>query len=130
MREGIISLALGLFFALGAWTVRAAPEGETWAGALPLGAALALMLVGGLMVRGAVAGRMTEPPAQPERDAILRVTALAVLAVLYQQAIGLFGYDLPTAAAAPAALWLFGVRRLLPLCIAAVLCPLVLHVLF
>lgn len=130
MKEGIISFGLGLFFALGALMVHAAPEGETWAGSLPMAAACALMLVGGLMIRGAAVSRAAEIPESTNWGAIRRVSFLAALAVLYHQAIGAFGYDLPTAIAAPTALWLFGVRRVLPLCVAAVVCPLVLHVLF
>ena len=128
--EGLVTALIGAFAVWGASLVPPPPEGETWAGVLPMGAAIFLTLSGLWM---AVAGmRMASGP---DRTPAFDKTAIGVLALfavslLYQQGIVNFGYELPTAIAGPIALWMFGVRNKVGLALSALLFPLAFHVVF
>ena len=126
--EGIVLLLIGGFAAWGAWLVPAPPAGETWAGVLPLGAAVLLAASGGLLVWSGRGGEASAGVALSAGQ--VRVLGLIAVAVLYYAAINRFGYELPTAVAAPLALWLFGMRRPVGLGLAAVLCPAAFHLIF
>ncbi|MGB1238480.1 MAG: tripartite tricarboxylate transporter TctB family protein [Pseudomonadales bacterium] len=118
--------ALSGFAIWGALQVPEALPGETWAGIVPLGAAIALGLISLLEVLSAY--RTQLKPAQTA--GLPQVLSLFLLALCYQGAFSAFGYLLPTAVAAPLALYLFGVRKPLGLLVAALLCPLLFHVIF
>lgn len=128
--EGLALLLIGGFAIWGALLVPSPPEGETWAGVLPMGAALILTGLGGALVYTAL--RSASPN---NADALFsgrswNVVGLIAVSIAYYGAILHFGYELPTAIAAPLALWLFGMRRPLGLLAAAALCPLVFHLIF
>ncbi|SNT73653.1 Tripartite tricarboxylate transporter TctB family protein [Paracoccus seriniphilus] len=66
----------------------------------------------------------------PRLRDMLPVLLLCGLAILYLIAITLFGYLIGTAACAPLTLMLFGVRSPVAMLVAAVLCPLIYHLVF
>jgi hypothetical protein len=125
-------MVMGAFSALavfGALQVPAASEGDTWAGTVPLGAAVALAIISviELIIRLKTSKAQAAcNPNQGTRDVVI----LFVIAVIYQQSFNWFGYLLPTAIVAPLALYLFGVRSPKGLMLAAVLCPLMFHLIF
>ena len=128
--EGLAILALGGFGVWGASLVPPPPVGETWAGVLPMGAALLLLAAGAGLAASAVLGRAEGGEGSPFSRDSLAVLGLVAVSLAYHAAIVRFGYELPTAIAAPLALWLFGMRRPLGLVLAAVLCPAVFHLVF
>lgn len=132
--EGIVIVVIGVAAIWGASMVPPPPEGETWAGVLPMMAAVFLTLAGTSMAwlgsRKAAekSGHQIAFPSLDHRS--LNVLILIVLAVLYHQAIIRFGYELPTAAVGPLVLWLFGVRNKAGLLISILLYPVIFHLLF
>ena len=128
--EGLVIALIGAFAVFGASLVPPPPEGETWAGVLPMGAALLLTLSGVWM---AAAGMRTTlgPDQTPAFDATsIGVLILFGISLLYQRGMVSFGYELPTAIAGPIVLWMFGVRSKLGLALSVIIFPLVFHVLF
>lgn len=118
--------ALAIF---GALQVPAASEGDTWAGTVPLGAAVALAVISVIELINRLNKSKQKDASEPNqgaRDVIL----LFIIAVIYQQSFNWFGYLLPTAVVAPLALYLFGVRNLKGLIVAIILCPLMFHLIF
>ena len=77
----------------------------------------------------AVKAGETIPSPQPGRISI-KVLSLVILAVLYQQAILKFGYELSTAIIGPAVLWMFGVRNKGGIVLSIILFPLGFQFLF
>lgn len=128
--EGIVLLILGLVATLGVWNVPAANDNETWAGIVPFGAGLGLLMISGFMLLGARQSATGGTNKRQDHSATLGVLALFVIAVLYQQSIRWFGYVLPTAITAPVVLYMFGVRSWLGLAISVVVCPLIYHIIF
>ncbi|WP_282609119.1 tripartite tricarboxylate transporter TctB family protein [Pelagibius sp. Alg239-R121] len=129
--EGIVLAVLSIAALWGAWQVPSASTGETWAGIVPFGAALGLLIISGLKlacVRRPATERAADSPIAD--DASLQVIGLFLLAVIYQQSLQWFGYLLPTALVAPVALYAFGVRSWIGLALSAVLCPLIFHIVF
>ena len=143
--EGAALAAIGLFGAWGAWLVPSAPEGETWAGMLPMLTSMAI-LAGGITVgvQGwrAAAESQTDSDATSESESdktdesraaasgLIKVLLLFLLALAYYQAVVWAGYVLPTAVAASCVFAIFGFRKPMPLIAAAVLCPLCFYLLF
>ena len=143
--EGAALAAIGLFGAWGAWLVPSAPEGETWAGMLPMLTSMAI-LAGGITV--GVQGWRAAAESQANSDAasesesdktdesraaasgLIKVLLLFLLALAYYQAVVWAGYVLPTAVAASCVFAIFGFRKPMPLIAAAVLCPLCFYLLF
>ena len=143
--EGAALAAIGLFGAWGAWLVPSAPEGETWAGMLPMLTSMAI-LAGGITV--GVQGWRAAAESQADSDAasesesgktdesraaasgLIKVLLLFLLALAYYQAVVWAGYVLPTAVAASCVFAIFGFRKPMPLIAAAVLCPLCFYLLF
>ena len=143
--EGAALAAIGLFGAWGAWLVPSAPEGETWAGMLPMLTSMAI-LAGGITV--AVQGWRAAAESQANSDTasesesdktdesraaasgLIKVLLLFLLALAYYQAVVWAGYVLPTAVAASCVFAIFGFRKPTPLIAAAVLCPLCFYLLF
>lgn len=129
--EATVLALLSTLAIWGALQVPDASPGETWAGIVPFGAAIALGVIAAISLLSAL--RPADTTAQPSsgsnqgaRDVII----LFIIAVLYQQSFNWFGYILPTAIVAPLALYMFGVRSPLGLSLSVVLCPLVFHVIF
>ncbi|WP_224826470.1 tripartite tricarboxylate transporter TctB family protein [Cognatishimia sp. MH4019] len=90
----------------------------------PLGGSLALLILGVAELWSA------KPSPKTDRQHLPAIGALLLLSVVYIWAISAFGYLLSTALAAPLALYIFGVRNLIGLCAAAVLCPAIYHSIF
>lgn len=131
MSEGVALLAISLFAIIGVWNVPAASDNETWAGIVPFGAGLGLLIISGMMILGAyrTASNSQETSAM-ETSATFEVLTLFAIAILYQQSIRWFGYVLPTAIVAPIVLYTFGVRNWVGLAVSVVVCPLIYHVIF
>lgn len=130
--EGLVIALVGAVAAWGAMQVPAAPEGETWAGVVPMAVAAGLLLAGLSMavtgLRSALAdGRIAG--LVPSRTS-LEVLGLLALSLAYQQSMVMCGYLLPTAIAAPIMLAAFGVRNIWGLAASVVICPLGFHVIF
>lgn len=102
------------------------------AGAAAWGPRTAPMLAGTVMVVAGLAAMIER--AEPQQSDVpareLHAVYLVLLTVGYILSIGVVGYILATAIAAPVFLWLFGTRRLGRLVTAAILCPTALHVFF
>ncbi len=71
-----------------------------------------------------------KPKAETDRQHLPAIAALLALSVAYVWMMAQFGYLISTALAAPLALCIFGVRNMIGLCAAAVLCPAVYHLVF
>ncbi len=133
-KEGVVTLIIGAIAIWGASLVPPPPDGETWAGVLPMSAAICLALTGGLMVWTSLKSKETKAAnsveAQSIKKSTMRILSLVVLALVYHQAVLKFGYELPTAIAGPATLWLFGVRSKSGLALSIIIFPVVFHILF
>lgn len=133
--EGLVILIIGAAAVWGASLVPPPPEGETWAGVLPMGAAICMTLAGVLMTLSgfrasdAKADKETPIP-QPVGQISIKVLGLFIVGILYHQAILKFGYELSTAIIGPAVLWMFGVRNKAGIALSVILFPVVFHVLF
>ncbi|SFI25461.1 tripartite tricarboxylate transporter TctB family protein [Jannaschia pohangensis] len=102
-------------------------DGGWGARIFPLAAAGALVVLGLVeLAKGLREGRAIPLPAFDG----WAVTGLLILALGYAWAIGLVGYLVSTAIAAPLALLLFGIRDWRGLLAAAVLCPVIYHLIF
>jgi len=102
-------------------------DGGWGARIFPLAGAGALAVLGLVeLAKGLREGRSTPLPAFDG----WAVAGLLVLALVYSWAIGLVGYLVSTAIVAPLALVLFGIRDWRGLLAAAVLCPLIYHLIF
>lgn len=126
------ALVLALLSAVAVWGAMQVPDaspGETWAGIVPFGAAVALGIIAAISLLDALRNTHTETTGQSNQGA-RDVIILFIIAVLYQQSFSWFGYLLPTAIVAPLALYLFGVRSPAGLALSVVLCPLAFHVIF
>lgn len=134
--EAIILLLLGISAIWGALQVPPASANETWAGTVPMGAAIFLVIIALWMVLSELSvpspksGESDEAKQASDNSATLHVISLFAVAIVYQQSMRWFGYVLPTAIVAPVVLALFGVRNLMGLALAVALCPLVFHVIF
>ncbi len=131
LSEGVVLFALGLFAIIGVWNVPAAADNETWAGIVPFGAGLGLLIIAAFMILGALRSPTSNDKSQSaENNAVLEILALFAIALLYQHSIRWFGYVLPTAITAPVVLYMFGVRSKIGLAVSVVLCPLIYHIIF
>ncbi|WP_232204298.1 tripartite tricarboxylate transporter TctB family protein [Roseobacter sp. CCS2] len=93
----------------------------------PLAGSLSLVALGVAEWWGA-RGRPASPALN--RAHLPAIAALLALAIAYVWVMAQFGYLISTAIAAPIALWIFGVRNVIGLCAAAVLCPAIYHLVF
>lgn len=128
--EGLVILILGLTAVIGIWSVPAANDNETWAGIVPFGAGLGLLIISFFMLFGSRQDRVDNPEYRREHGSTKNILILFLLALLYQQSIRWFGYILPTAIASPIVLYMFGVRSRIGLTSSIVLCPLIYHIIF
>lgn len=129
LSEGVVIGTLSLFAIIGVWSVPAAGNNETWAGIVPFGAGLGLLVISAFMIAGALRNPGSDIVAD-DKSATFEILALFAIALLYQQSIRWFGYVLPTAIAAPVVLYMFGVRSWIGLALSVVLCPLIYHIIF
>ncbi|WP_299556088.1 tripartite tricarboxylate transporter TctB family protein [uncultured Tateyamaria sp.] len=90
----------------------------------PLAGSIALILLGLMELRNAPATSAVE------RKHLPAIAALLILSVAYVWMISALGYLVATALAAPAALWVFGVRSAAGLGAAALLCSIAYHLVF
>lgn len=129
LAEGLVIALLGLGALWGALQIPEPLPGEVGAGLFPLLISVALIVLGSARATSSLLQR-AEAGAMPLRREILEVSGLALLSLVYWWAIGAFGYLLATAAAAPLALFAFGIRRPGALILSALLCPLIYHLVF
>ncbi|PUB14321.1 tripartite tricarboxylate transporter TctB family protein [Yoonia sediminilitoris] len=110
------------------------PRGDAGGQTVPLIAALGLCMLGLLeMLRGASVSRrgsMGAGATQSDNRYLKYVLALLVLCVTYGFLIGAIGYHLSTGLAAVAGMWLFGMRHRLGLLLAALVTPVLYHMIF
>ncbi len=92
----------------------------------PLAGSLSLVALGLAELWGA----RGKPAPTLDRQHLPAIFALLALAVAYVWVMAQFGYLISTALAAPLALWIFGVRNVIGLLAAAVLCPAAYHLIF
>ncbi|WP_438975387.1 tripartite tricarboxylate transporter TctB family protein [Roseicyclus sp.] len=118
-------IALGGLAALGAFAIAPDYDGSTTARIFPLMTAAAIAVMGALLLRARHVG-------QDLGEAGGGWAPWQMLAVTfgYLMLMTKVGYIVSTALAAPAALWVFGVRNPAGLVAAAILCPLTYHVVF
>lgn len=118
-------IALGVLAGLGAFAIAPDYDGSLTARIFPLMTAVAITLLGALMLRAR--------PMAPEGDAQATGRApwqMLAVTLAYLWLMTKFGYLASTALAGPAALWVFGLRNPAGLLAAAILCPLIYHVIF
>ena len=118
-------IALGALSALGAFDIAPDYDGSTTARIFPLMTAAAITVMGALMLRTRPARQDAEAGAAGWAPARMLAVTLGYLWLMTK-----VGYLVSTALAAPAALWVFGVRNPAGLLAAAFLCPLAYHVIF
>ncbi len=92
----------------------------------PMAASLALMVVGLIEIWSA----RPDTGDDLDRRSIPAILGLLLLSVAYIWLIDKFGYLIPTAFTAPAAMWLFGVRHPAGLIVAGLACPILYHMTF
>lgn len=126
--EGIALLLIGAGALWGALQIPPPAPGEIGAGLFPVLISASLLVIGGAMVLGGL--RAGGDGGSPSRRQLAEVGGLSVVSLAYWWGIGAIGYLLATAIAAPLALAAFDVRKPLALGLAAVICPLVYHLIF
>lgn len=127
--EGVFVFLAGTFGVWGAWQVPPPSPDDTWAGVAPMAFSCLLMLCGVVMIAGG-GFRLRLSSLFAPSSAVVEVFALAVLAFVYYGGLVLFGYVLPTLVVAPAVFAAFGMRGFGKLLAAAIVCPLLLYLLF
>lgn len=129
--EAVSLVVISIVGIWGALLIPSATPGETWAGVIPLGAAIGLLAIAAGMIFSATKViSANESSDKHSENGTRQVLLIIAIAVLYQQSMRWFGYVLPTAIAAPIVLYAFGVRSKFGLLVSVVLCPLVYHVIF
>lgn len=118
-------IALGGLAAVGAFAIAPDYDGSTTARIFPLMTAAAIAVMGALLLRARPAGQDAG-----EAGGSWAPWQMLAVAFGYLMLMTKVGYLVSTALAAPAALWVFGVRSPVGLLAAALLCPLAYHLLF
>lgn len=118
-------IALGGLAAVGAFAIAPDYDGSTTARIFPLITAAAIFVMGVLLLRARPAGRNAGEAGSGWAPGQMLAVTLGYLWLITK-----LGYLVSTALAAPAALWVFGVRNPAGLLAAALLCPLAYHVIF
>ena len=103
------------------------PDGTFGARTFPIIGSVALILLGGLEALRGIRGHV-EPTTLSEDP--LAVFALLFLSIGYILMVAKLGYLVSTAFAAPVAMWLFGIRNIVGLLIATIVCPAAYHFIF
>ncbi len=135
---GLAMVAVGLGFFAASFGIDVREQGGIAPRVFPMAGALLIALLGAVQAGLGTASADPEPEDQMAaeegdqghaRDA-WHVAGLLALSAAYVIGINYFGYLVSTAAAAPIALYLFGVRSISGFAVAAVLCPAVYHLVF
>lgn len=123
----VFLLATGAIAVIASFWIPLDYDGSMGARVFPLMSAGTLLLLGGLMLRPAKSdAEATEPQSHIAPSPFL----LLGLIVVYLLLIGKLGYLISTGLVIPAALWLFGIRRLAGLAFAAFAAPITFHLIF
>ncbi|MEE9333515.1 MAG: tripartite tricarboxylate transporter TctB family protein [Granulosicoccaceae bacterium] len=133
MRAFIEGLILAFVSALAIWGAIQVPSptpGETWAGVVPMGAALALLVISIWLTIGGLKVGANAASSASNNKGTIHVVLLFVISIIYQQSLRWFGYVLPTAIVAPVLLYSFGVRSWVGLALSIIVCPLAFHLIF
>lgn len=134
LSEGLILAVFSIIAIWGAWQIPTASSGDTWAGIVPMAAAIMLLLLSGFLILGSIGqsddSRVNNKVDHSATGFPFEIISLFLLALLYQQSFSWFGYLIPTALIAPVLFYLFGVRSRLGLSLCVVLCPLAFHLVF
>ena len=104
------------------------PDGGWGARIFPLVGSGALLLLGLLETRKGL--RAASAPAGAGAKSVPSIFALLLLSLAYVWLMSKLGYLISTGLTAPLALWLFGIRSRIGLGAAALLCPVVYHLIF
>ncbi|MXW87549.1 MAG: tripartite tricarboxylate transporter TctB family protein [Boseongicola sp. SB0673_bin_14] len=131
-------VAVGLSFFAASLGIDVQEQGGIAPRVFPMAGALLIAMLGAMQVGHGTsrASLVRKPQDAGEAEARGRaldayhVAGLLALSVAYVAGINYFGYLVSTAAAAPVALCLFGIRSIPGLCAAAVLCPAIYHLVF
>ncbi len=124
---GLAMMAVGAAFFAASFEIEILEQGGTGPRVFPMAGSL---LIAGLGFLQLVHGRRASSEVQPAVSKPLSVLALAILSVAYVACVSQFGYLIATAVAAPAALYLFGIRSVTGLILSALLCPAIYHLVF
>ena len=121
---GVALILIGIGATVTSLSIDLDQYGRWGARYFPLGGSITLVVLGLLELRGAKVSAPTD------RRHLPAIGALLILSLAYIWSISAFGYLVSTALAAPAALWIFGVRNPIGLLAAGVLCPAIYHGIF
>ena len=135
---GLAMIAVGLGFFAASFGIDVQEQGGIAPRVFPMAGALLIAMLGAVLAGLSIARAGPEPEGwmaaeggtrDHARDA-WHIAGLLALSAVYVMGINYFGYLISTAAAAPIALHLFGVRSVPGLAAAAVLCPAIYHLVF
>jgi putative tricarboxylic transport membrane protein len=104
------------------------PDGGWGARIFPLFGSGSLLLLGGLELLKGLRGAAGF--GGQDKKALTDIFAMLLLSLAYVWLMAKFGYLISTAIAAPLAMWIYGIRNPLGLLVAAILCPLIYHLIF
>lgn len=121
---GVALIPIGLGATATAMGISLDQYGRWGARVFPLAGSLSLVVLGAIELWTA-----RDAPALDRRH-LTGIAALLALSIGYVWTMSAMGYLIVTALAAPAALWIFGVRNRLGLATAAVLAPAIYHLIF
>ena len=134
--SGLAMVAVGLGFFAASFGIDVREQGGIAPRVFPMAGALLIALLGAVQagLGSARANSRTEVQRAAEVQDHSRnawhIASLLALSAVYVIGINCIGYLISTAAAAPIALYLFGVRSIAGLSVAAVLCPAIYHLVF
>lgn len=124
---GIILLAFGSVMLLQSFQIVAMPEGDVSARIFPILATSIIVVLGFIEL---LRGWRTASETLTLSNRMPAVLGLIVLSFVYIILLTQFGYLIATGLSAPLVMALFGCRSPLGLCVAALLCPVVFHLIF
>ena len=135
---GLAMVAVGLGFFAASFGIDVREQGGIAPRVFPMAGALLIALLGTVQAGFGVARAGPEPDDRTAAEAGVQghgrdawhIAGLLALSAAYVIGINYFGYLVSTAAAAPIALCLFGVRSVPGFAVAAVLCPAIYHLVF
>lgn len=129
---GLGLTGLGLAAVVASFGINLDHDGGWGARIFPLVGSSTLVVLGVLeMLKGqAMQPVPTNTQETSEANPLARIITLLILSFAYLWLIGKIGYLISTGLAAVAALMVFGIRNPLGLTLAAILCPLVYHLIF
>lgn len=129
---GLGLTGLGLAAVVASFGINLDHDGGWGARTFPLVGSATLVVLGVIeMLKGrAMQPVPTNTQETSEANPLARIITLLILSFAYLWLIGKIGYLISTGLAAVAALMVFGIRNPLGLTLAAILCPLVYHLIF